>query len=90
MELRKIKSSDRGFSIEFKNGYAISVVTHEMAYCGPGTAEIAILKEDELVDPAIIGEDWGDQVLGHVGADDLVKYITEVQSIINEDQAIHN
>jgi hypothetical protein len=84
MELRKINSSNRGFSIEFENGYAISVVTHEMANCGPGTAEIAILKGGELVDPSVIGENWGDQVLGHVGADDLAKYITKVQSITNE------
>ena len=81
---KTINSSDRGFSIEFKNGYAISVVTHEMAYCGPGTAEIAILKGGELVDPSIIGENWGDTVLGHVGTDDLVKYITKVQSITKE------
>jgi hypothetical protein len=84
MELRKINSSNRGFSIQFKNGYAISVVTHEQAYCTENTAEIAILKGGDLVDPSIIGENWGDQVLGHVGADDLAKYITKVQSITNE------
>ena len=78
---KKIQSTDRGFSIQFENGYAISVVTHEMAYCGPGTAEIAILKEDELVSPSIIGEDWGDMVKGHVNPDDLASYIAKVQSI---------
>lgn len=82
---KKIQSSDRGFSIQFENGYAISVVTHEQAYCTDETAEIAILKEDELVDPAIIGEDWGDQVLGHVSADRIADYITKIKSI-KEDQ----
>lgn len=78
---KKIQSTDRGFSIQFENGYAISVVTHELAYCGPGTAEIAILKNYELVDPSIIGEDWGDMVKGHVNPDDVASYIAKVQSI---------
>ena len=90
MKPRKIQSSDRGFSIQFENGYGISVVTHAMAYCTENTAEIAILKGDDLVDPSIIGEDWGDTVLGHVGADDLVEYINKVQSISDEGKTIHN
>ncbi len=85
MEPRKIQSTNRGFSIQFENGYAISVVTHEMAYCGPGTAEIAIVyvKDDDLVDPSVIGEDWGDTVKGWVTPDELASYIAKVQSIRN-------
>ena len=80
---KKIQSTDRGFSIQFENGYAISVVTHEMAYCGPNTAEIAIVyvKDDDLVDPSVIGEDWGDKVKGYVTHDELASYISKVQSI---------
>ena len=80
---KKIQSTDRGFSIQFENGYAISVVTHDMAYCGPGTAEIAIVyvKDDDLVDPSVIGEDWGDKVKGYVTPDELASYISKVQSI---------
>ena len=80
---KKIQSTDRGFSIQFENGYAISVVTHEMAYCGPNTAEIAIVyvKDDDLVDPSVIGEDWGDKVKGYVTPDELASYISKVQSI---------
>lgn len=80
---KKIQSTDRGFSIQFENGYAISVVTHDMAYCGPDTAEIAIVyvKDDDLVDPSVIGEDWGDKVKGWVTPDELASYISKVQSI---------
>ena len=81
----KIQSTDRGFSIQFENGYAISVVTHDMAYCTDETAEIAILKGDELIDPSIIGEEWGDKVLGHVSADRIAGYIAKIKSI-KEDQ----
>lgn len=80
---KKIQSTDRGFSIQFENGYAISVVTHDMAYCGEGTAEIAIVyvKDDDLVEPSVIGEDWGDTVKGWVTPDELASYIAKVQSI---------
>lgn len=83
METRTIQSSDRGFSIQFENGYGISVVTHAMAYCSENTAEIAILKGDDLVDPSVIGEDWGDTVKGWVTPDELASYIAKVQSIRN-------
>ena len=78
---KKIQSNERGFSIQFKNGYGISVVTHPLAYCTDETAEIAVLKGNELVDPSIIGENWGDQVLGHVSADRIADYITKIKSI---------
>ena len=83
METRTIQSSDRGFSLQFENGYGISVVTHAMAYCSENTAEIAILKGDDLVDPSVIGEDWGDTVKGWVPPDELASYIAKVQSIRN-------
>lgn len=81
MKPKKIQSTDRGFSIQFKNGYGISVVTHAMAYCSENTAEIAILKGDDLADPSIIGEDWGDMVKGWVAPDEIASYIAKVQSI---------
>jgi len=83
--MSKIQSTDRGFSIEFENGYRISILTHEMAYCEEGNAEIAILKDDELVDPSIIGEDWGDMVKGFVSPDELAGYFAKVQSIGSAD-----
>ena len=54
-----------------------------MAYCSENTAEIAILKGDDLVDPSVIGEDWGDTVKGWVTPDEQASYIAKVQSIRN-------
>jgi len=81
MKTRKIQSSDRGFSIQFENGYGISVVTHAMAYCSENTAEIAILKGDDLADPSIIGENWGGLVKGWVNPDEIASYVAKIQSI---------
>lgn len=76
-----IEVSERGFRLAFENGYGISIIKHERAYCSENTAEIAILKGEHLTDPSVINEEWGDQVKGWVTADEIASYINKVKSI---------
>ena len=76
-----VEITERGFRLSFENGYGISVLKFERAYCSENTAEIAILKGESLIDPSVINEKWGDQVKGWVTADEIANYINKVKSI---------
>ena len=81
-----VEITERGFRLFFENGYGISVLKFERAYCSENTAEIAILKGEtlsysQLIDPSVIDEKWGYQVNGWVTADEIASYINKVKSI---------
>ena len=79
----------KGFHMEFKNGYTISVQFGPMNYCSNRSMEYGAVARPASETTEIA--DWdkrglnvkfhnGDTVLGHVTADELVSYINEISS----------
>lgn len=67
-----------GFQVKvhFPNGYGVSIVNHEYAYCDENTYELAVLKNDKLYYKTPITYD----VLGHQTKEQITKIMEELQS----------
>ena len=64
--------------VEFKNGYAVSVVNHNHSYGREkGLYEIGCFFNNHMVDPA----DWGDTVKGWQNESDVKDWINVIKKL---------
>jgi len=68
---------DKQATIKFDNGYGISVITGRHAYCGDGTYEVAIMRNDDLC----YDTDITDDVLGHQSPSDIDTLLVKVKAL---------
>lgn len=61
----------------FENGYTLSVITGDGAYCTDGTYEVAVLKNGELCYDTHITDD----VIGYCSPEKVVEILTEVSKL---------
>jgi len=75
----KSDSSFKRTLIEFKNGYAISIIQGEYAYCGPDEYEIALINDKDVMDGSLFDEeDKGDTVLGYCDKEKVIHYLKKL------------
>ena len=64
--------------IEFKNGYSVSIIQGEYAYCGPDSYEIALFDGDVMDGSLFDEEDQGDDVLGYCDREKVIHYLKKL------------
>lgn len=67
-----------GFQVKvhFANGYGVSIINHDYAYCDENTYELAVLKNNKLYYKTPITND----VLGHQTKEQINEVMKEAQS----------
>ena len=64
-------------TLNFDNGYGVSVITGPFAYCDKGTYELAALKGDALY----YSELTNDDVLGYLSPDEITEIMVKLQEL---------
>lgn len=68
---------DQQAVLNFPNGYGVSVVNGRGAYCGPGTYEVAILKDGNIDYSTEITDD----VLSYQTPDEITEVMAKLQNM---------
>tara|TARA_R110000823_G_scaffold69804_1_gene161422 strand:+ start:201 stop:488 length:288 start_codon:yes stop_codon:yes gene_type:complete len=78
--ISKRKTTDDGFHMKFKNGWAVSVQWHEGAYSDKGntTAEIAAFKDNNWF---VFDDENGDTVKGRQTPEEVAEFIKMISML---------
>lgn len=63
--------------MDFENGFGISVVNGQGAYCGVGTYEIAVMKDGKITYDTHITND----VIGHLSPKQITGIMKDIQEL---------
>lgn len=63
--------------MDFDNGFGISVVNGQGAYCSEGTYEIAVMKDGEITYDTHITDD----VIGHLSPKEITEIMKDIQEL---------
>ena len=63
--------------MDFDNGFGISVVNGQGAYCTEGTYEIAVMKDGEITYDTHITND----VIGHLSPEEITEIMKDIQEL---------